>query len=72
MLDNLNLEVPPIATDAINIGESNKVDVGVPADLDQLGRDNSHGTLVGGEGLIELGHNPADARGPLHEMHIEA
>jgi hypothetical protein len=72
MLDNLNLEVSPIATDAINIGEGNKVDVGVPADLDQLGGDNSHGTLVGGEGFIQLGHNPADARGPFHKMHIEA
>jgi hypothetical protein len=26
----------------------------VPADLDQLGRDDSHGTVVGGKGLVQL------------------
>jgi hypothetical protein len=34
----------------------------VPADLDQFGRDDSHGTIVGGEGLVQLGHDPADGR----------
>jgi len=32
----------------------------MPADLDQFGRDNSHGTVIGGKGLVELGHEPAD------------
>jgi hypothetical protein len=32
----------------------------MPADLDQFRRDNSHGTVVGGKGLIQLGHHAAD------------
>jgi len=71
-LEHFDLKVSRVSGDALYFSESNKVDVGVPADLDQLRGDNSHGTLVGGEGLIELGHNPADARGPFHKMHIEA
>jgi hypothetical protein len=38
----------------------------VPADLDQLGRDDSHGTVIGREGLVELSHNPADGGEFLH------
>jgi hypothetical protein len=38
----------------------------VPADLDQFGRDNSHGTVIGRESLVELSHNPADGGGFLH------
>ena len=27
-------------------------DIDVPADLDQFGGDNSHGTIIGGKGLV--------------------
>jgi hypothetical protein len=43
--------------------------VDVPADLDQLGRDNSHGTVIGGEGLVELRHNPTNGRLFLNQVH---
>jgi len=33
----------------------------VPADLDQFRGEDSHGTIIGGEGLVELGHDPADS-----------
>jgi len=42
----------------ISVGD--QLDVHVPADLDQFGRDNSHGTVVGGEGLVQLGHDASD------------
>jgi hypothetical protein len=48
-----------------------ELDIDVPADLDQFGRDNSHGTFVRGEGLVELGHHPADGRRLLHQMNEE-
>jgi hypothetical protein len=32
----------------------------MPADLDQFGRDNSHGAVVGGEGLVQRRHGPSD------------
>jgi len=37
MLDDLNLKVSLFAADAVYLGEGDEVDVGVPADLDQLG-----------------------------------
>ena len=42
----------------IRIGD--EFNVQVPADLDQFGRDDSHGAIVGGEGLVQLGHDAAD------------
>ena len=39
-----------------NLGVRNDIDVKVPADLDQLGRDNSHGTIICWKGLIQLCH----------------
>jgi hypothetical protein len=71
-LKDFDLKVARVSGDTLYFGESNKVDVGVPADLDQLGGDNSHGTLIGGEGLIQLGHDPTDSRRPFHKVHIEA
>jgi hypothetical protein len=37
-------------------GVRQKLNVQMPADLDQFGRDNSHTAVIGGEGLIELSH----------------
>ena len=33
-------------------------DVDMPADLDQFGRDNSHGTVIGGKSLVQLAMTP--------------
>ena len=41
-------------------GEQFNVDM--PADLDQFRSENSHGTVVGGKGLIQLGHGTTDCR----------
>jgi hypothetical protein len=41
-------------------GEQFNVDM--PADLDQFGGENSHGTIVGGKSLIQLGHGATDCR----------
>jgi hypothetical protein len=34
----------------------------MPADLDQFGRNNSHGTVVGGKGLVQFTHDTTDSR----------
>ena len=47
---------------AVNFRIGEYFDVGMPADLDQLGCENSHRAVVGREGLVELGHVPADRR----------
>jgi hypothetical protein len=41
----------------------------MPADLDQFGRDNSHGTVVGGEGLVQLTHDAANGGGLFHQFY---
>jgi hypothetical protein len=57
-----NLEIPFIAFNLLYIGTGDQVDIKMPADLDQFGRENSHGTVIGGEGLVQLGHNPTNGR----------
>jgi hypothetical protein len=72
MLGNFDLEVSLLTADAVYVSKGDKVDVGVPADLDQLGRDNSHGALIGGEGLVQLGHDSPYSGRPFHEVHVKA
>ena len=43
----------------------------MPADLDQFGRENSHGAVIGGKGLVELGHMPANARPFLNQIDLK-
>jgi len=64
-------EVALLARNRLQRGAGVELDVDVPADLDQLGRDNSHGTFIGGERLVELGHHPADGGRLFNEMHEE-
>jgi hypothetical protein len=37
-------------------------------DIHQLGRENSQRAVIGGKGLIQLGHLPADARQAFHHV----
>ena len=39
--------------------------------FDQLGRDDAHGAVIGGKGLVELGHDPADGGLGLHQVDIK-
>jgi hypothetical protein len=50
-------------------GAGNEVDIEMPADLDQFGREDSHGAIVGGKGLVQLTHHPADGGGFFHQVH---
>ena len=56
--------------DGLNGSIGVKLNIDMPADLDQFGRDNSHGTVIGGEGLVQLGHDPADSRVLLHQVDL--
>ena len=49
-------------------GQGKKLDIRVPADLDQLGGDNSHGTIIGGKGFVDLRHGAADGRAFFHQV----
>ena len=57
---DFDFEIAWGSLDRFQISVGDQLDVHVPADLDQFGRDNSHGTIVGGEGLVQLGHDTPD------------
>ena len=40
--------------------------------LDHLGGQDADGAVVSGEGLIQLGHAPANGRCLLHQMNLKA
>ena len=66
------LEISRLSRDFLDFAEGVDFDVGVPADLDQLGGDNSHGTIIGGKRLVDLGHGAADGRAFFHQMDVIA
>jgi hypothetical protein len=41
-------------------------------DIQQLGRENSNGAVVGGESLVQLSHLPPDAGELFHQVDLEA
>jgi len=72
VLNDFDFKIPLFPGDALHLGEGQELNVEMPADLDQFGRENSHGTVIGGEGLIQLGHDPTDGGGPFHKVDIIA
>ena len=69
VLDNVSglfnqgdLEVSCFPFYTINFSIGQDLDIGMPADLDQFGREYSHGAVIGGKGLVQLGHLAADGR----------
>ena len=72
MLLHGNGEVTRLAFDALHVGAGKQLDVQMPPHLHQLGRHDAHGAVVGGEGLVELGHDPADGRGLVQQVDLEA
>jgi hypothetical protein len=69
-LNHVDFKVAHFSGDTLYLRESQEFDVEMPADLDQFGRENSHGTVIGGEGLVQLGHDATDGGGPLHKVDI--
>jgi hypothetical protein len=60
----------PLYTVNLSIGED--LYVGMPADLDQLGREYSHGAVVGRESLVKLGHMAPNARRFFNQVNLKA
>ena len=57
---DLEVSCFPFYTDDFGIRQD--LYVGMPADLDQFGREYSHGAVIGGIGLVKLGHFAANGR----------
>ena len=69
VLDNVSglfiqgdLEVSRFPLYSVNFSIGQDLYVGMPADLDQFGREYSHRAVIGGKGLVKLGHMAANAR----------
>jgi hypothetical protein len=67
---NLDLEVTRGSIDLFQIRVGDQLDVQMPADLDEDGGDDSHRAVIGGEGLVQLGHDPANGRGFLKQVDV--
>ena len=57
-----DLEVSCFPIDAVDFSIRQDLYVRMPADLDQFGREYSHGAVIGGIGLVQLGHMAANGR----------
>ena len=44
----------------------------MPADLDQFGREYSDGAVIGGKGLVKLGHMAANGRCLVDQVNLKA
>ena len=57
-----DLEVSCLPCYTVNFCICQNLYIGVPADLDQFGGENSHGAVIGWIGLVKLGHLAANRR----------
>ena len=64
-------EVPRFAGNGLHFGQGVDLDVQVPAAFHQLGGNDAHGAVIGGEGLVQLGHDAADGRLLFHQMYVK-
>jgi hypothetical protein len=67
-----NFEIARFATDSLDFAVGEKIDFGMPTDIQQLRRKNSDSAIIGGKRLVELGHPAANAREPFHHMHLDS
>ena len=63
-------KIPRFPGNALHFREGQKFNTRMPADLDQFGRKDSHGTVIGGKRLVQLGHEAPDGCRPFHQIDI--
>jgi hypothetical protein len=66
------LEVPCFPRYTVNFSIGEDFYILMPADLDQLWREYSHGAVIGGKGLVQLGHMAPDAGRFFHQVNFKA
>ena len=65
------IKVPCFPFYALNFSEGVDLYVGMPADLDQLGCEYSHGAVIGWKGLVKLGHVSPNAWRLFDQVYLE-
>jgi hypothetical protein len=66
-----DVKIPCLPLYAVNLGIREDLYVGMPADLDQLRCEYSHGAVIGWEGLIKLRHMATNAGRLLNQVHLK-
>ncbi len=66
----LHFEIARGAFNGFQIRVCDQLDVQMPADLDQYGRDDSHGTVVGGKCFVQLRHDAPDGRRFFEKVNV--
>jgi hypothetical protein len=67
--EDLYAKISFLPLDVLYLGQGEDVYVQVPADLDQFGRKDSHGTVIGWKGLIQLGHDATNRGRFFDQVH---
>ena len=60
-----------LTTDLLHIRPGDHLDVQMPAHAHQPRADGAHGAVIGGEGLVQTDHPPADRGFALQEVHLD-
>jgi hypothetical protein len=71
LFDQGYLEVSSLSFDPVNFRIGQDLYVGMPADLDQFGREYSNGAVIGGKGLVQLRHMAANGRCFVNQVNLE-
>jgi hypothetical protein len=66
-----DLKVSCFAFDTVNFRIRQDLYVGMPADLDQFGREYSDGAIIGWKGFVKLGHMAANGRRFVNQVHLK-
>jgi len=65
------LKVSYFSLYTVNFSIGENLYIGMPADLDQLGCEYSHGAVIGRKGLVKLGHMAPNAWRFLNQVHLK-
>jgi len=71
LFDQRYLEVSYFPCYTVNFSISEDLYIGMPADLDQFGCEYSHGAVIGGKGLVKLGHMAPNGRRFLNQVNLK-
>jgi hypothetical protein len=71
LLGKGNLKVAYVPFYTVNLSIGKNLYIWMPADLDQLGCEYSHGAVIGRKGLVKLGHVAPDTWGFLDQVHLK-
>ncbi len=64
------LEVSFFPCYTVNYSIGQDLNIGLPVDLDQFGVEYSHGAVIGGKGLVKLGHMAPNARPFFNQVNL--